>query len=99
MASIAPHKECDKSKRRRWLPRVRGQWLTAGIAVGLLVLVSIAIWRMWSVDELPDIGDPFDVAERFDRSTSRTIRTLTPSTRLPIPVRSCCRPTGRTLRP
>jgi hypothetical protein len=63
MASMTPPRESDESRRCRLLRYVRGHRLTVGISVGLIALVCVAIWRMWSVDELPDIGDPFDVAE------------------------------------
>ena len=34
-----------------------------GLSPGLIALVGIPIWRMQSLDGLPDVGDPFDVAE------------------------------------
>ena len=36
---------------------------TAAILSALLVLAGISIWRMWSLGDLPDIGDPFDVEQ------------------------------------
>ena len=61
MASIAPLRESDESRRCRWLWYGRRQWFIAGISVGLIALVCVVLWQMWSEDELPDIGDPFDV--------------------------------------
>jgi hypothetical protein len=61
MASMAPPRESDESRRCRRLRYVRGHRLAVGISVGSSALVCVAILRMWSVDELPDIGDPFDV--------------------------------------
>ena len=46
---------------RRWLGV--GWRLAVGIAVGLALFLGMAIWQIRSLDELPDIGDPFDVAE------------------------------------
>jgi hypothetical protein len=37
--------------------------LAIGVAVGLVAFVVVTIWRMRSLDGLPDVGDPFDVAE------------------------------------
>jgi hypothetical protein len=34
-----------------------------GVSVGLIGLLCVSIWRLRSLDELPDIGDPFDVTE------------------------------------
>jgi hypothetical protein len=42
--------------------RGRGRWLAIGVLLGLISLVCITIWRMRSLDDLPDVGDPFDVA-------------------------------------
>jgi hypothetical protein len=33
------------------------------VAAGFVAIVGVSVWRMRSVDELPDVGDPFDVAE------------------------------------
>ena len=60
---MAPPRESDESRRCRRLRYVGGHRLAVGISVGSSALVCVAILRMWSVDELPDIGDPFDVAE------------------------------------
>jgi hypothetical protein len=45
---------------RRWL---RGRWLALAVALGPIALACITIWRMRSLDDLPDVEDPFDVAE------------------------------------
>jgi hypothetical protein len=34
-----------------------------GIAVGFIALVLVWVWRMRSLDGLPDVGDPFDLTE------------------------------------
>ena len=41
----------------------RSRWLVIGLLLGLIALVGIPIWRMHSLDGLPDVGDPFDVIE------------------------------------
>jgi len=46
--------------RRRQLER--GRLLTWVVVVALIGLSGISVWRMRSLDELPDVGDPFDVA-------------------------------------
>ncbi len=46
---------------RRWFS---GGWrLAVGIAAGLAVFLGIAVWQIRNLDGLPDVGDPFDVAE------------------------------------
>ena len=38
-------------------------WRMAGaIAVGLAAILSVLIWRLRSLEGIPDVGDPFDVA-------------------------------------
>src|SRR4051812_137801 len=49
--------------RFRWLTGGPGRRLAFGVAVGWIAFVGVTIWRMRSLDGLPDIGDPFDVAE------------------------------------
>ena len=46
---------------RRWLSR--GRLLAVGMVVGLAVFLGIAIWQIRGLDGLPEVGDPFDVAE------------------------------------
>jgi hypothetical protein len=41
----------------------RGRLILLGIAVGCLALLSVWAWRVTNLDGLPDVGDPFDVAE------------------------------------
>jgi hypothetical protein len=41
----------------------RGRRLFVGLAVASIVVSFIWIWGIRRVDELPDVGDPFDVAE------------------------------------
>ena len=40
-----------------------GRRLALGVAVGFIALIGGTIWKMRSLDGLPDVGDPFDVAE------------------------------------
>ncbi len=54
-------------RRFRWLRSRLGRRLAMGISFGLIAFVGVAVWRMWSTDDLPDIGDPFDVAEALRR--------------------------------
>ncbi len=51
------------SRRFRWLPSSPGRRLAIVVFVGLSTFVGVTIWRMRSLDGLPDVGDPFDVAE------------------------------------
>src|SRR5262249_1832640 len=37
--------------------------LALGVALGFATLIGGTIWRMRGLDGLPDVGDPFDVAE------------------------------------
>ncbi len=39
-----------------------GRRLAIGASLGLIAFVGVTIWRIRSLDGLPDIGDPFDVA-------------------------------------
>jgi hypothetical protein len=40
----------------------RGQLLTVAVVIGLTAILGSLIWRMRSLDGLPDVGEPFDVA-------------------------------------
>ncbi|SIO36308.1 hypothetical protein SAMN05444166_4107 [Singulisphaera sp. GP187] len=40
-----------------------GRRLAIGGIVGWVAFVAVTIWRVGSLDGLPDVGDPFDVAE------------------------------------
>ncbi len=42
--------------------RGRGLLLTGAVAFGLAATMGVSIWRLRSVDGIPDVGDPFDVA-------------------------------------
>jgi hypothetical protein len=53
----------DGSGRFRCLDAGPGRRLAIGVSLGLIALVGATIWRMGSLDGLPDVGDPFDVAE------------------------------------
>src|SRR2546423_1725355 len=53
----------NESGRLRNLDGAPGRRLVIGISLGLIGLVGITIWRMGSLDGLPDVGDPFDVSE------------------------------------
>jgi hypothetical protein len=39
----------------------RFRLLAVGIALGLAAMIAISIWRLRSLDGIPDVGDPFDV--------------------------------------
>lgn len=47
-----------------WLERARGRWRLALATLYLLILAVVAVltWRAFSLWDLPDIGEPFDVA-------------------------------------
>ena len=49
--------------RRERLARRPGMWLVLGIFGGLALILGLSIWRIRDVSDLPDIGDPFDVAD------------------------------------
>ena len=40
----------------------RGRLILLAIAVGLIALLSVWMWKVRSLEGLPDVGDPFDVA-------------------------------------
>jgi hypothetical protein len=41
----------------------RGRLLALAVAAGLVAFAGVTVWRMRNPDVLPDVGDPFDVAE------------------------------------
>ena len=53
----------ERPKRFRWQTGGRGRLLTIAVSLGLIAVVGVTIWRARSLDGLPDVGDPFDVAE------------------------------------
>ena len=63
MAATAKPKVSEKSGRFRWPMSGPGRRLAIGVALGFIALIGVTIWRMRSLDGLPDVGDPFDVAE------------------------------------
>ena len=63
MATTAKPTASNGSRRFRWLTSGPGRRLAIGVAVGWIAFVGVTIWRMRSLDGLPDVGDPFDVAE------------------------------------
>ena len=63
MATTAKRTASNGSRWSRWLTSGRGRRLAIGVAIGWIALVGVTIWRMRSLDGLPDIGDPFDVTE------------------------------------
>ncbi len=63
MPSTEQPRASDRSERCRWLRSVRGRRLALGVSIGLIALVCISSWWLRRSEELPDIGDPFDVAE------------------------------------
>jgi hypothetical protein len=52
-----------KARRSGRLRIGRRYSIVLGIAVGLIALVVVWVWRMRSLDGLPDVGDPFDLTE------------------------------------
>src|SRR4051794_15577150 len=50
-----------------WLERTRGRWRLALAALYTLILAvaGLLTWRAFSLNGLPDVGDPFD-AEAFE---------------------------------
>src|SRR5579883_2549056 len=63
MATTARPEASERARRLRRLMGSPGRRLAIGAIVGLTAFVGVTIWRMQSLDGLPDIGDPFDVAE------------------------------------
>ena len=63
MATTAKPTASNGSRWSRWLASGRGRRLAIGVAVGWIALVGVTIWRMQSLDGLPDVGDPFEVTE------------------------------------
>ncbi len=63
MAATVKPKVSEKSGRFRWPMSGPGRRLAIGVALGFIALIGVTIWRMRSLDGLPDVGDPFDVAE------------------------------------
>jgi hypothetical protein len=55
--------EEDRSSETWWRRNRRGRLLAVTVVVGLATVVASLIWRMRSLDGLPDVGEPFDVAE------------------------------------
>jgi hypothetical protein len=54
------------SVRSRAVPRLvvgRGRLLPLLVLAGLVSIAAISVWRMRDPDALPDVGDPFDLAE------------------------------------
>jgi hypothetical protein len=60
---IAQPTVSERPKRFRWQTAGRGRRLTTGVSLGLIAVVGVTIWRARGLDGLPDVGDPFDVAE------------------------------------
>ena len=63
MTMTAEPASSKRPGRLRRLPCGPGRRLTLGVAVGFIALIGGTIWKMRSLDGLPDVGDPFDVAE------------------------------------
>ena len=63
MASSTKDTLTSGSGQLRRVRLTRFRVATAAILSALLVLAGISILRMWSLDDLPDIGDPFDVEQ------------------------------------
>src|SRR5829696_4681141 len=63
MATASRPTESKGSRRFRWTDGGPGRRLAIGAIVGWIAFVGVTIWRTASLDGLPDVGDPFDVAE------------------------------------
>ena len=48
------HDECSRLKRFGFI--------AIAVLAALLTIAGISIWRLRSLGDLPDVGDPFDVA-------------------------------------
>ena len=48
--------------RARWRSLRRFHLFTLAVVAALVTLAAVSVWRMRSLDDLPDVGDPFDVA-------------------------------------
>ena len=55
IATTAKPTASNGSKWSRWLTSGRGRRLTIGVAVGWIALIGVTIWRMQSLDGLPDV--------------------------------------------
>jgi hypothetical protein len=56
-----PHREVS-AEIARFQPR-RRRWRGIGVVVALLTILGLVIWGLRNPNGLPDVGDPFDVAE------------------------------------
>ncbi len=63
MATTSQSKVPEGSRRFRWPTCGPGRRLAIGVIVGWLAVAGVTVERMGSLDGLPDVGDPFDVAE------------------------------------
>lgn len=63
MSATAPHPAPGRTGRLRRFAGSPGRRLAIGVALGFAALIGGTLWRMRSLDGLPDIGDPFDAAE------------------------------------
>ena len=63
MATTSQSKVPKASGRFRWPTCGPGRRLAIGVIVGWIAVAGVMVWRMGSLDGLPDVGDPFDVAE------------------------------------
>ncbi len=63
MATKSQPATSKASRPFRGLDSGPGRRLAIGVSLGLIALVGVTIWRTGNLDGLPDVGDPFDVAE------------------------------------
>ncbi len=63
MSATAGSTASKAAGRLRRLAGGPGRRLTIVVFVGVSTFVGVTFWRMRSLDGLPDVGDPFDVAE------------------------------------
>jgi hypothetical protein len=63
MSATAESTASQVAGRLRRLAGGPGRRLAIVVFIGLSAFVGVTFWRMRSLDGLPDVGDPFDVAE------------------------------------
>lgn len=63
MATTVKPTASSGPRQSRWFMSGRGRRLAIGVAVGWIALAGVTIWRMQSLDGLPDVGDPFEWTE------------------------------------
>ncbi len=62
MSSITEFSTNGSARSTRRFRSGLGRLLALGVILALVAIVSVAVWRLRSREEIPDVGDPFDVA-------------------------------------